>query len=343
MSQEPEAGGAPPEGAGTSAAAAPAAASPGAAPSSVAGAPPVSASQRLTPGAAAALTGVCLLWGLNVVMMKISTEGFPPALTAGLRNLVAAGIFAVVLAVMRQPLFYRDRRLRDGIIIGLLFGLDFFFMYTGLRYTNASRAVIFMYTHPIWVALGAHFLFSYDRLTWRRVLGLALALAGIVTVFGTRTSDLPPGYWMGDLMQVGSALFWAATTVYIKRMSEHYELSAVHVLFYQLLFSIPLLLLAALAFERGFAIRVTPLVAWSLAYQTIVIASISYLIWYWMIARFHVTNLVVFTMLTPLFGVVAGALILGEDLSSWLLLGLVLVLAGIYLVTGQTRKPLRRI
>ncbi|NLT35697.1 MAG: DMT family transporter [Gaiellales bacterium] len=296
------------------------------------------ASRHLTPGAAAALAGICLLWGVNVVMMKISTEGFPPALTAGLRNLVAAVIFAVVLLAMRQPVFHRDRRLRDGIVIGVLFGLDFLFMYTGLPHTNASRAVIFMYTHPIWVALGAHFLFSYDRLTWRRVLGLALALGGIISVFGTRTGDLPAGYVLGDLMQLGCAVFWAATTLYIKRMSESYEISAVHVLFYQLVFSIPLLLLASLLFERGFAINITAAVGWSLAYQTFIIASASYLVWYWMVTHYHVTNLVVFSMLTPIFGVLAGAVVLGEHVSGWLLVGLGLVLGGIYLVAARSRK-----
>ncbi len=298
---------------------------------------PAVSSRRLTPGAAAALTVVCVLWGINVVMMKISTEGFPPSLTAGLRNLVAGAVFAVVLLVMRQPVFHSDRRLLHGAVIGVLFAFDFFFMYTGMRYTNASRAVIFMYTHPIWVAIGAHFLFSYDRLTWRRVLGLVLALVGIASVFATRPDELPPNYWIGDLMMVLCALFWAATTIYIKIMSDGFQVGAVHILFYQLIFSVPLLLALAAIFERDFVINVTPVVAWSLAYQTFVVASASYLVWYWMITRYHVTNLVVFSMLTPLFGVLAGVVIRGETLTTWLLVGLALVLAGIYLVTARKR------
>jgi drug/metabolite transporter (DMT)-like permease len=285
---------------------------------------------------------VCLLWGVNVVMMKVSTQGFPPALTAGLRNLVAAAVFVIVLLVMRQPVFHRDRRLLHGVVIGVLFGLDFFFMYTGLQYTNASRAIIFIYTHPIWVAVGAHLLFRYDRLTWGKVMGLLLALIGIISVFGTRTVDLPPNYWIGDLMQLASAFFWGATTLYIKWMSDRFQgseqMSAVHVLFYQLVFSVPLLLAAWAVFERGFIINVTPAVAWSLVYQTFVIASASYLVWYWMIQRYHVTNLVVFSMLTPLFGVLAGALLGREELSAWLLIGLGLVLGGIYLVAAGDRK-----
>jgi len=297
--------------------------------------------RHLTPGAAAALTAVCLLWGINVVMMKISTEGFPPALTAGLRNLVAAGIFVVVLMAMKQPVFHRDRRLFHGVVIGVLFAFDFFFMYTGLQYTNASRSVIFVYTNPIWVAIGAHFLFSYDRLTWKRVVGLVVAMAGIASVFATRPEELPPNYWIGDVMMIACALFWAATTLYIKALSDRFEVTAVHVLFYQLIFSVPLLLGLAAIFERGFFINVTPLVAWSLAYQTIVIASASYLVWYWMITRYHVTNLVVFSMLTPLFGVMAGVVIRGETLTAWLVVGLALVLAGVYLVAVGGRVPKR--
>ena len=303
---------------------------------------PPTTSRRLGPGAAGALAGISLLWGINVVMMKISTQGFPPALTAGLRNLVAAAVFVVVLTVMRQPVFHRDRRVLHGVVIGVLFGLDFFFMYTGLQYTNASRAIIFIYTHPLWVAVGAHFLFRYDHLTWGKAAGLLLALAGIISVFGTRTGDLPPNYWIGDLMQLACALFWGSTTLYIKWMSDRYQgpqqISAVHVLFYQLVFSVPLLLAAWALFERGFVIDITAAVAWSLIYQTFVIASASYVVWYWMIQRYHVTNLAVFSMLTPLFGVLAGALLGREELSSWLFVGLALVLAGIYLVTAGDRK-----
>lgn len=294
--------------------------------------------RHLTPRAAAALSLVCLLWGINVVMMKISTEGFPPALTAGLRNLVAAGIFVVVLVAMKQPVFHRDRRLLHGMAIGVLFAFDFFFMYTGVQYTNASRTIIFMYTHPIWVAVGAHFFFSYDRLTWKRILGLLLAMGGIASVFATRPEELPVNYWIGDIMIIVSALFWAATTVYIKAMSDRFQVTAVHILFYQLIFSVPLLLILAAIFERGFAINVTPVIAWSLVYQTIVVAAASYLVWYWMITRYHVTNLAVFSMLTPLFGVLAGVMIRGEALTTWLLVGLGLVLAGIYLVTAGRRE-----
>lgn len=295
-------------------------------------------SRRLTPAASAALTGVCLLWGINVVMMKVSTEGFPPALTAGLRNLVAALVFVAVLLVMRQPIFHRDRRLLHGVVIGILFALDFFFMYTGLRYTNASRAVIFMYTHPIWVAIGAHFFFAYDRLNWKRGVGLVLALVGIASVFATRPEELPANYWIGDLMMILSALFWAATTVYIKAMSDSFQVGAVHILFYQLIFSVPLLLVLAAIFERGFVIDVTPAVAWALVYQTFVVASASYLVWYWMITRYHVSNIAVFSMLTPLFGVVAGVVLRGEAFTAWLGVGLGLVLAGIYLVASRGRE-----
>lgn len=301
----------------------------------------MTSSRPMTASAAAALTVVCLLWGINVVMMKVSTGGFPPALTAGLRNLVAALVYVPVLLRLGQPVFHRDSRVLHGAVIGLLFACDFFFMYTGLRYTNASRAVIFIYTHPVWVALGAHFLFRDDRLSWRKVFGLALALGGIATVFGTRAEELPQAYWLGDLMQVVSAMFWAATTLYIKKMSERVQMTAVHILFYQLLFSVPVLLVLSALLESGFPIKLTSAVVLALLYQTFIVAVASYLVWYWMITVYRVTNLVVFTMLTPLFGVLAGVLLRNEILTPWLVLGLILVLSGIYFVSLSQKPKVR--
>jgi drug/metabolite transporter (DMT)-like permease len=294
---------------------------------------------RLAPGAAVLLLALCVLWGGNMIAIKISSRGIPPALAAGIRSAGAAGLLAAFAAVRRQRLWVSRRMLLDGAVIGTLFGAEFLCMYLGVSYTSASRATILAYTTPLWLVLGAHALFPDDRLSVNKVLGLVLSFAGIVAVFGAHGGDLAPNHWVGDLLELGAAFFWAATTLYVKRMTVRQDPTALQLLFYQLAFSAPLLLGAAVLLEGG---RLE--VVWradavlSLLYQTVIVASISYLAWFRLIQRYHVTSLGSFTFLSPLFGVILGGVLLGEELPALLWAGLALAGAGIYVVNRPPRS-----
>jgi len=221
---------------------------------------------------------------------------------------------------------------KHGVAIGALFALDFIFLYLGPVFTNASRAIIFLYTHPLWVALGAHFLLPRDRLTAVKVAGLVLAFTGLLSVYGSRPAELGPLYWVGDLLEVVAAMSWAATTVYIKKFIWNKPITHYQTLFAQLFFSLPLLLVCSLVLEWSASIHVNATTVSAVAYQTVVVAFFSYVLWFWMIHRFPVSRLAAFTFLAPLFGVVLSGLLLSEELSFLLWIGLALVASGIYLV-----------
>jgi drug/metabolite transporter (DMT)-like permease len=135
-------------------------------------------------------------------------------------------------------------------------------------------------------------------------------------------------------MVAAAALFWALTTLYIKKTSQrpggaisHYQM-----LFAQLVYSIPILAAGSALLEWGRPLDLTAVVWASLFYQSLVVATLSYLLWFWMINRFKVSGLTAFTFLTPLFGVIMGTTILGEVVAPLVWLGIGLVGAGIYLV-----------
>jgi drug/metabolite transporter (DMT)-like permease len=284
------------------------------------------------------LLGLCVLWGGNLIAIKVSNRGIPPALAAGIRSAGAAALLAAWAAVRHQRLWVSRRVTVDGVVIGALFGAEFLCMFIGVTYTSASRATILAYTTPFWLVLGAHALFPDDRLSVNKVLGLVLSFAGIVAVFGAHGGDLAPGHWIGDLLELGAAFFWAATTLYVKRMTGRERLSALQLLFYQLFFSAPLLLLAAVVLERGHSVVWRADAVLSLVYQTVVVVSVTYLAWFGLIQRYRVTSLGSFTFLSPLFGVILGGLLLGEQLPVLLWVGLALAAAGIYLVNRPPRS-----
>jgi len=85
-------------------------------------------------------------------------------------------------------------------------------------------------------------------------------------------------------------------------------------------------------FEQGRPLDFQPVVLAALFYQTVIVATISYVLWFWMIHRYQVSRLAAFTFLAPLFGVLLSSLILGESLSIFLITGFSLVAVGFYLV-----------
>jgi drug/metabolite transporter (DMT)-like permease len=292
-------------------------------------------------GGSLLLVMICLLWGGNMVSIKISNQGLSPCLAAAARSVIAAGFLWAYARFRKEPVGMSGEDLRHGIVIGILFGLDFLFLYWGVSFTHVSRAVIFLYTHPFWTALGAHFLIPGDRITPSKGLGLALAFGGILLVFGSRPEALDPLFWVGDLMEVAAAISWAATTIYIKRMLHRRPVSHFQTLFAQLVWSVPILALAWLGLEWGRPLSLEPPVLLAFAYQCVVVAFFSYLLWFWMIHRYPVTRLAAFTFLVPCFGVLMSGLALGEPLPAMLWGGLVLVAAGIFLVNRPEPAPAR--
>jgi len=287
---------------------------------------------RLPPCAGLLLVLLCFLWGAQSVSIKFSNRGMPPLMAAALRSLVA-GLLVWALARWKgRKAAFPSGQTRHALMIGLLFGLEFLFLYWSLVYTPVSRSLIFLYTHPFWVALGAHFLLNDDRLTPAKLLGLVLAFVGVAGVFQARSPDLPALYWVGDLMAIAAAIFWAATTLYVKRITRVVRLDHYQTLFAQLIYSLPVLALGSALFERPTVLDLNPVVLASLFYQSVVVAFASYLVWFWLIQRHTVSRLAAFTFMAPLFGVILGGLVLREPVTALVWLGLGGVAGGVYVV-----------
>jgi drug/metabolite transporter (DMT)-like permease len=287
---------------------------------------------RLPVSAGLILVLLCFLWGAQAVSIKFSNQGMPPLMAGALRSLVA-GILVWAYARMKgRGVAFPAGQTRDALVIGLLFGLEFLFVYWGLAFTPASRSAIFLYTHPFWVALGAHFFLKGDRLTPAKLFGLVLAFGGVATVFQARSPELPRLYWVGDLMELSAAMFWAATTLYIKRISGKISLDHFQTLFAQLIYSFPVLALGSVLFELPADLDLSLVVLAALFFQSVVVAFASYLVWFWLIHRHTVSRLAAFTFMAPLFAVILGGLVLDEPVTLLVWVALACVAGGVYVV-----------
>lgn len=278
-----------------------------------------------------------LLWGLQQVAIKLALPGVSPAAQAAVRSLVAAVLLLAWARWRGIPLFNRDGTLGAGVLAGLLFGAEFFFIYSGLSRTTASRLVVFLYLAPILTALGLAWRVPGERLGGKQWSGVLLAFGGLAMAFadGLRVPALR-NTLAGDACGVVAATLWAATTVLI-RDTRLARAPAEKTLFYQLAVSVPVLAGASLALGEPGVVKVDATIVASLVFQSVVVAFASYLAWFWLLTRYLAARLAVFSFLTPMFGVLFGVVFLGESLSTQFVLAALLVAAGIALV--NLRRP----
>lgn len=286
----------------------------------------------------AVLLMLALIWGANMASIKIAAREMSPLFMAALRSLVASACLYVWMKAKGIGVFPSRVIFIHGAMVGLLFGSEFALIYVGLKYTLASRTYILLYTAPLFAALGAHVFLEGDRLNPWKAIGLVLAFAGVVTLFLNDLGSFSLSTLMGDLMALCSGLLWGATTIYIKKYLASRTVP-LQTLFYQVFFSAPFLFLMSFLLEDTLIIGFSFLTGISVFYQCIIVAFLSYLVWFELIHRYPVSLLHGFSFFTPLFGVfLSGVLILGEALSSNLLIALILVCLGMILVNYQPHR-----
>jgi len=267
------------------------------------------------------------LWGFQQVTIKVIAGDVSLVAQAAIRSIVATALVLAWARLRGIPLFERDGTLRAGLLAGLLFAVEFVFIYGGLAYTNASRMVVFIYLTPVLTALGLHLAIPGERLKAGQWLGVLVAFFGVaLAFFNTGKSTL-----VGDLCGIAAAFFWSATTVLI-RATRLAQASATKTLFYQLGVSAALLPVASWLMREPGISALTPLALASLAYQGVIVAFASYLAWFWLLGRYLAARLSVFSFLAPMFGVVFGVWLLGEPLSPQFAVAAGLVALGIVLV-----------
>ncbi len=290
--------------------------------------------RSLDATAVATMVLLCAIWGFGHVAAKFAAPGISLVFQSGLRSLVATVLLLAWVRYRRTDLWERDGTLWPGILAGLLFAVEFVFIFAGLAFTDAARMVVFVYLAPCITAFGLHFLIPQERLDARQWAGVLVAFGGVAVAFGDGFAG-GRGTLLGDLFGVLGALFWALTTILI-RATRLASVSATKTLFYQLGVSGPVLLAAAWLLGEPGVTGITLPVALAFAYQCVVVAFFSYLSWFWLLRHYLAARLSVFSFLTPLFGVLAGVWILGEPLTPSFLAATVLVGIGIFLVNLKT-------
>jgi drug/metabolite transporter (DMT)-like permease len=274
---------------------------------------------------------LCLSWGLNNVAIKLAMADIPPLIQSSARSFLAAIVVGAFARARGIPLTERDGTLGSGILAGVLFAIEFLLIYRGLVWTTVTRGTLFLYLAPFFVVVGSRLFIPGDHFRPSQWLGLSLSFAGIVIAFGVPMPASNPHQIVGDLMLLGAAGAWAATTLLIKASALN-RVCAEKTLLYQLVVSAPVLALAALMFGERIDAVPSPVALGAFAYQTLWVVSVTFVVWFALIVRYSATRLSAFTFLSPLFGVAAGHLFLHEPLTLPFAVAVLLVAGGLIIV-----------
>lgn len=280
---------------------------------------------------------LCMVWGLQQVILKMAASDISPLMQIALRSGLAALLLLPLVLLDQKSQLMNPKNLKAGTLVAVLFSLEFFLLAQALQLTSASHAVVLLYTAPIFVALGLHWKLPSERLTLLQWTGIGIAFIGIVVTF-IRSQQIGANTFQqqmlwGDLYALAAAIAWAATTVTV-RLSSLAQAAVTQTLFYQLAGSFILLL--GLAFFMGQAVvQWTPLVMGSLAFHTLIVSFASFLAWFWLLRNYLASRLGVFSFLTPLFGIIFGVWLLDENIEANFIFGTALVLLGILVVSLQ--------
>lgn len=283
------------------------------------------------------MVAVCLIWAFQQIGLKSTAVFAAPVLQIGLRSGIAAVLVFALVRARRQRVAFRGAAAGLGALAGLLFATEFFLVGEALKHTSASHVVVFLYTAPIFAALGLHWKLPSERLSAVQWGGIAVATAGIAFAFlappdGRQGGgDLSAMLW-GDGLALLAGAAWGLTTVLI-RTTRLSAMPATHVLFYQLATAFLILTGAAvLAGEAGIVPSEALLL--NIAFQAVVVSFLSFLTWFWLLTRYRASQLGVFSFMTPVFGVLLGVLLLDDPLTAEFAIGTAGVVAGILIVSA---------
>ena len=289
-----------------------------------------SAGRPLSPGAVALMLMLCLSWGFNQIAVKLALPDISPFLQATIRSAGALPVLLIIGSLRGVKFFERDGTLGAGLLAGVLFGAEFVLIFRGLLLTSASRAVVFLYTAPFFVALGSYQVLG-ERLSGVQWGGLALSFLGVALAIGVPQADVDANVLLGDLMIVGGGAMWAATTLVAKGTRLRF-VAPEKALGYQVSVSIPILVMAAWLSGETLTRVPGPLALSLMAYQAIWVVGTTFTLWFALVKTYSASKLSAFTFITPLFGVVASYFIMHDTLTPVFGAAALLVIAGLFLV-----------
>lgn len=280
------------------------------------------------------LLGMCVIWGFHFVVIKLAVAELPPMFYAAIR-------MTLVAAVMAPFLRWRTGQMRFVLPAGICLGVfNYAFMFSGLKLATASTAAIAMeLTVPFATILAIIFL--NDRIGLPRIMGITLAFVGVAIISLGKHDDVSPGtnITLGLSLVAMGAFVEACGAILVKKASgfKPHQLLA----WFALVGAVGLWALTfAFETDQGAALQTSDkkLIIGAILYSAIGGSIIGHSAYYWLLQRLPVSTVAPSILLTTLIAVIAGVVVLGDPVGPRMIIGGLMVLAGVGTVLLRSSK-----
>jgi drug/metabolite transporter (DMT)-like permease len=271
------------------------------------------------------------LWGSSYLFIKVAVAEIPPLTMVAARLVIGAAILWGLLRLMRKPL-PRDRATwARYAVMGLLNGaLPYSLIFWSEQTISSGLAALLQATMPLFTVLLAHFLARQEKLTLRKVLGVVVGFVGVGLLMLPDLQSGQQAHVLGQAAMVASSLSYAGATLFARsQLRGHAPLASTTG---QLTMGALLITPLSLVVEHPLGLSPAPVAIGSLLALTILGTVIAYIIYYALLERTDATFVSTVTYIIPIFGLILGAVVLGEPLTTNLVVSLGLILIGVLLV-----------
>ncbi len=282
-----------------------------------------------------ALIVLSALLGINHVVIKVVNTGLNPVFFAGLRSLIAFIFLVIYFKITNRKMLFSRDTMAISVLAGVIFALEFLFLFLALDFTTVTRNSILYYSMPIWITAAGHFFLPNEKLNFFKTLGLIFAFAGVALAISDNKITLSVKNWqlVGDLLAILAAMLWAMI-IYLAKGTRFKEVPPEMQLVWMLLVSSPILLISSLFF--GELVRNFQLLhLWGLLFQSIIVAAGGFLFWLWLVSIYPASSVASFSFLSPIFTIFFGWLLLNETLDISFFLAAFLVILGLIFINKK--------
>ena len=280
---------------------------------------------------------LCLIWGSTWLFIKLGLRDLPPFTFAGIRFLLASAILWAIVIARRRPLPKTGRDwLKLAWMGSITFALNYGLIFWGEQHISSGLAAVLQAMIPAFGLIFAHFYLPNERLTARKLAGVATGVAGVGLIFYDQMKIEGMAALQGSVALLLSSVCAAYANVFIKARCQHIDSSVIAA--GQMVWGVfPLLTLGAVLEGDPFDQRWSMRSALALAYLALIGSVLAFLLYFWLVTKIEVTKTMLISLVTPVTALLIGKLTLDERLSWRVAAGSAAILAGIWLIVFQRR------
>lgn len=278
---------------------------------------------------------ITLIWGYAWVVMKDSLNYMGPYTFTSFRFVTGTLTMFLILILFKQG-FPPKKDWKHLVVVGFLqTGATFLLVMFALKFVDAGKTSMLLYSMPIWSSLLAS-KFLGEKLNGRKMIGLTLGMCGLIIILGWDIfSHIDTRIIFGEFLIIIAAILWGISNTYYRLNLTH--LSQIQVTTFQMLCGTIIIVIVTFFVESGHLILLTSKSIFYILFAGIFATALCFTGWFFVISKIDMATATISSMLVPVFGLILSSIILSEKLTFSFLFGSTLIIFGIVIATKRRK------